>query len=196
MKKIAFVIVVVATPLLSTAAWAEETPANQQVRPQTERPRERVQNLTPEERAQLREKWQNMSAEERAQFRARMRENAGGERPGPEAAQRAFANELAAFKKQYELTRGELQAIRQLALKEKATQTARALEKLIARNEEDYQKRLKQLEQRQQRLQAARQERGQQVQGSESDEQSKPADTPQRESGRQRQRGGATRSRQ
>lgn len=175
MKKIAFVIVVVATLLLSTAAWAEETPANQQVRPQTERPRERVQNLTPEERAQLREKWQNMSAEERAQFRARMRENAGGERPGPEAAQRAFANELAAFKKQYELTRGELQAIRQLALKEKATQTTKALEKLMARHEEQYQRQLKVLQQRLERLQAAQKAaEGQQVEPN----QPQPADRP------------------
>jgi hypothetical protein len=199
MKKITLLIVVIATLLLSTAVFAEEKPATEQVQSSTgqaERPRERLQNLTPEERAKLREKWQTMSEEERAQLKAKLRERAGAERPGPGAAQKVFADELVAFKRQHERTRGELQSIKQLAVKEKATETAKALEKLMARNEADYQKRLKQLEQRQQRLQAAQKSREQQVQKPDSTEQSQPGDTGASQSGRQRQRSNTPRSRQ
>ena len=157
MKKAIF-LVVVTTLVLSLAAFAqtEKSASGQQVQPpagQAQRP----QNMTPEERAKLKEKWQNMTPEERAQFRAKTREQLGGARPGPEAGQqrRLLASELAAYKQQHQQLMGQLQSIRQLAVKEKATETTKALDKMIATREDEYQKRVKAMEQRLEKAQGA-----------------------------------------
>lgn len=119
--------------------------------------RERAQNLSPEERAKLREKWATMSDEERAQARAKLRERLSGDRAGSEAGQpKSVAEQIAALKEEQKATMNELKAIKQLATKEKAVETGKALDGLIARHEQTYQKRLQQLEQRQQRIEAAR----------------------------------------
>jgi hypothetical protein len=127
-----------------------------------------------------------MSEEEKAQYRAKLREQFGGGRPGPLAAQQqsALAEQIATLKQQHKLSVGELQSIRQLALKEKATQTAQALEKLIAKQEDEHQKRLKGLEQRLQRMQAARSG----GQTPDANAPSKPTDATRSQPGRQRQR--------
>ncbi len=157
MKKAVF-LVVVTTLVLSLAAFAQtdKSASGPQVQPPADQA-PRLQNLTPEERAKLKEKWQNMTPEERAQFRAKTREQLGGARPGPEATQqrRLLASELAAYKQQHQQLMGQLQSIKQLAVKEKATETAKALDKLIATREEEYQKRVRAMEQRLEKAQAA-----------------------------------------
>jgi uncharacterized membrane protein YccC len=163
MKKAVLFAAVLAAVLLCVSAFAQEQKAaGQQVQPQSGSgaATPATANLTPEERARLREKRQNMTDEERAQLRSKIRERAN--RPGTEAAlqQRVLTDEINAFKQQYQVNRGELESIKQLAIKEKAAETIKALDKLMARNEEQYQRRLKLLEQRLERFQAA--QKGQQ----------------------------------
>jgi hypothetical protein len=164
MKKAVLFAAVLAAVLLCVSAFAQEQKAaGQQVQPQngSGAATPAAPNLTPAERARLREKRQNMTDEERAQLRSKIRERASG-RPGAEAAlqQRVLTDEINTFKQQYQVSRGELESIKQLAIKEKAAETIKALDKLMARNEEQYQRRLKLLEQRLERFQAA--QKGQQ----------------------------------
>jgi hypothetical protein len=65
-----------------------------------------------------------------------------------------------------------LESIKQLAAKEKATETTKALERLIARNEQQYERRLKVLEQRLERFQAA--QKGQQPPEPDANQPAKP----------------------
>jgi hypothetical protein len=62
------------------------------------------------------------------------------------------AAQLETLKKEHQAALGELQAIKQLAVKEKATQTAAALDKLMARREQEFQKRIEPLQQRLKRV--------------------------------------------
>lgn len=165
MKKPVLFAAMLATLVLCVSARAEEQKATGgQVQPQsgqgTGTPASPA--LTPEERAKLREKRQSMTDEEREQLRSKIRERSS--RPGPEAAlqQKVLTDEINAFKQQYQVNKGELESIKQLAVKEKAAETIKALDKLMARNEEQYQRRLKLLEQRLERFQAA--QKGQQPQ--------------------------------
>ena len=160
MRNVGLLIGVVSL-VLDLAALAAEKPANERVQSQTSRDqrlRGRLQDMSPEEREQMRQKWQSMSEEERAKYRAEIRKRLGGERPSPEAVQqrRTFAEQVASLKRQHQAEIGELQAIRRLAVKEKAKETLQALEKLIARREQEHQKRLTGLQQRLQRIDAAR----------------------------------------
>lgn len=146
---------------LNLAVLAADKPADPPTSSRTGRDarvRERLQNMSPEEREQMRQKWQSMSDEERAKYRAEIRKRLGGERPSPEAVQqrRTFAEQVASLKRQHQAEIGELQAIRRLAVKEKAKETLQALEKLIARREQEHQKRLAGLQQRLQRIDAVR----------------------------------------
>ena len=160
MRNIGLLIGVVSLGL-NLAVLAAEKPANERVQPRAsrdQRTRERLQDMSPEEREQMRRRWQSMSEEERAKYRAEIRARLGGERPSPEAVQqqRTLTAQIDAFKRQHEAEIGELQAIRRLAVKEKAKETLQALEKLIARREREHQRRLEGLQQRLQRIQAAR----------------------------------------
>lgn len=147
--------------VLCSVVFAEEKPAGEQSQAgqsqagQAARPTGRVQNLSPEERAKLREKWATMSDEERAQARAKLRERLSGGRPVPDSgSSQSIADQIVALRQEHQATTNELKAIRQLATKEKATETGKALDGLIARHEQTYQRRLQQLEQRQQRIEA------------------------------------------
>jgi hypothetical protein len=163
MRKAVLFAAAFATLVLCLSAFAEEQKATGgQVQAQSGQGAgtPAASNLTAEEKAKLREKRQNMTNEEREQLRNKIRERSG--RPSPEATlqQKVLADEITTFKQQHQVTRGELESIMQLAIKEKATDTTRALERLIARNEQQYERRLKVLEQRLARFQAA--QKGQQ----------------------------------
>ncbi len=141
--------------LCSVVFAGEESAGGQSQTGQVARPGEQPRNLTPEERAKLREKWATMSDEERAQARAKLRERLSGTRPTLDAGQpQSVAQQIAALKQEHQATMSELKAIKVLAAKEKAAETGKALDSLIARHEQNYQKRLQQLEQRQQRIEA------------------------------------------
>lgn len=119
--------------------------------------RGRSQNLSEEERARLRERMPRMSEEEREQFRRQMRDRLNTGRPGvgregqKRMAER-FEEQIAEMKKKHQEAIGELKAIRELALKEKAKKTAARLDKLIAKHEEKFEKELAQVEQRRERI--------------------------------------------
>ena len=123
--------------------------------------RARFQNLSEEERAKMRERFQNMSEEERKEFRARMRERFGSTtpptRPGP--SPRMAEEQIEKLKQKHQESIGELKAIRELAVKEKAKKTAARLEKLIARRQQEFEETLQALEQRRQRSERVRRER-------------------------------------
>jgi hypothetical protein len=163
MKKAVLFAAVLAIVLLCVSAFAQEQKATgQHVQSQSGSGAgtPATSNLTPEERTKLRQKRQSMTDAERAQLRNKIRERSG--RPSPEAAlqQKVLTDEIATFKRQYQVNRGELESIKQIAIKEKAAETIKALDKLMARNEDQYQRRLKLLEQRLERFQAA--QKGQQ----------------------------------
>lgn len=134
---------------------AERSAGGQSQSSQVQRPREQAQNLSPEERAKLREKWATMSEQERAEARSKLRERLGGNRPGMDAGQpQSVADQIAAFKQEHQTALKELKAIRQIAAKENAVETGKALDGLIASREQMYQRRLQVLEQRMQRIEA------------------------------------------
>ena len=113
-------------------------------------------DFSPEERAELRERWPTMTEEEREQFRNQMRERLGTPRPatGREGRMRMtdrFEEQTSQMRAEHEEFIGELKAIRELAVKEKAKQTADRLEKLINKHQKEYEENLAQLKQRRQR---------------------------------------------
>jgi hypothetical protein len=73
----------------------------------------------------------------------------------PALRQKMLNEQLAALKQEHQATVTELQGIKQLATKEKATETAAALDKLIARHEQEYQKKIEPLQQQLKKLEAA-----------------------------------------
>jgi len=112
--------------------------------------------LSPEERAKLRERWPTMTEEEREQFRNQMRERMGVPRPamGREGRMRMtdrFEEQTSQMRAEHEEFIGELKAIRELAVKEKAKKTVERLEKLINKHQKEYEENLAQLKQRRQR---------------------------------------------
>ncbi|MCU0917413.1 MAG: hypothetical protein MUC88_23035 [Planctomycetes bacterium] len=80
---------------------------------------------------------QTKSRGDAAQARGQMRD-----RMDPAAQQKMLNDRIAALKKEHQAALGELQAIKQLAVKEKATETAAALDKLMAKREQEFQKRI------------------------------------------------------
>lgn len=123
------------------------------------------QILSPEERAELREKWPTMSQEEREQFRNKMRQRIGSGRPptaptmpsGP--SPRMFEGQIEKLKQKHQETINELNAIRELAVKEKATKTAARLKKLVNKHQKEYEDTIKTMEQRRERFETMRRER-------------------------------------
>jgi len=113
-----------------------------------------LQSLSPEERAKMRKRWENMSPEEREQFRARMSERLEADRRTRARAGslEMLEAQIKKLKAEHQELAKELEAIRQLAKKEKAGQTANRLQKLIAKRDEEYKDMLEQLDRRRQRL--------------------------------------------
>ena len=78
------------------------------------------------------------------------------DRRDPAAQKKALTDDLAKLKQEHQAAQGELQGIKQLAVKEKATETAAALDKLIARREQEYQKKIEPLQQRLKKLEGGK----------------------------------------
>lgn len=156
---IVLVVLVTAWPVFAQAQAGERRTTRP---PATGREgRGRVGALSPEEAARLRERWRDMSEEEREQFRARMRERfeTGRQGMGRRGEMRAFEQQIAKLKAEHEESVGELKAILELAKKEKASETAKRLQKLISKHQKEFDDRLKALEERRQRFQQMLQER-------------------------------------
>ncbi|MCX5644769.1 MAG: hypothetical protein NTZ17_08790 [Phycisphaerae bacterium] len=79
----------------------------------------------------------------------------GQARMDPAAQQKVLTEQLAALQKEHQAAIGELQGIKTLADKEKATETAAALGKLIAKHEQEHQKKIEPLQQQLKKLEAA-----------------------------------------
>ena len=176
MKKCMVLIIVVLTAL--AIVWPAVAPAQESARRSdpndADRPTARgarppapnregrdapsLRGLSPEEQAALKEKWQNMSEAEKNEFRAKMRDRLGpatGPTERPDAAA-AIEQQIAQLKTEQEQAISELREILDLARKEKAGQTAKAVESLIAKRQKEFQERLQAFEQRRLRLQRAR----------------------------------------
>ena len=113
--------------------------------------------LSPEERAKLRERWTTMSEEERQQFRNQMRERMGTSRPaagreGPMRMTERFEEQTSKLRTEHQEFVGELKAIRELAVKEKAKKTIERLDKLIEKHEKQYEESIAQINQRRLRM--------------------------------------------
>jgi len=143
--------------LLAVAAVAWPVFAQQQADTEKREERPGLRDLSPEERAKFKEKWQQMSEEEKEKYRAEMGERFESVRPSAErkAALKNLEDQIAKLKAEQEQYIGELREIRELAVKEKATQTAKRLENLIAKQQKDFTGRLQELEQKRQQLQRA-----------------------------------------
>ncbi len=68
-------------------------------------------------------------------------------------ASKTLANQIAQFKQEHQAAINELEEIKRLAGEEKATKTLGAVEKLITRRNQEFQKRIEPLQQRLDRLQ-------------------------------------------
>jgi len=136
--------------------------------------------LSPEEMLKLREKWPTMSQEERDEFRNQMRERMGAPRPatGREGQTRMtdrFEEQIAQMRAKHQEFVGELKAIRDLAVKEKARQTTERLDKLINKHQKEYEETLQSMEQRRDRFEKMRRERPDRKPGTEERQAGKPA---------------------
>jgi peroxiredoxin/gas vesicle protein len=113
--------------------------------------------LSPEERAKLRERWTTMSEEERQEFRKQMRDRMGTPRPAVGREDRTrmterFKEQTSQMREEHEEFIGELKAIRDMAVKEKAKKTVERLDKLIEKHQKKFDENMAQLAQRRQRL--------------------------------------------
>jgi len=154
MKKTALFVVSLMVLLVGPAVFAQdskpaEPPKEQATQSQTAE-RRRFEDLTPEERAKLKEQWQSMSEEDKAKLKNRLRERAASTKQAPQAQGRggAVALEITRLKEEHKANVAELQAIKQLAVKENAKETAGALTKLIAKREKLYEQQMQVLERR------------------------------------------------
>ena len=120
--------------------------------------------LSPEERTKLRERWTTMSEEERQEFRKQMRDRMGAPRPAMDREGRMgmterFEEQTSQMRTEHEEFIGELKAIRELAVKEKAKKTVERLDKLIEKHQKKFDDNLAQLTQRRERLERMQRER-------------------------------------
>ena len=124
-----------------------------------------MQQLSAEERAELREKWENASEQERKELRAEMRKkfSARTRSTGVEeqlAAIKMIEEQIANLKGEKQLRAefgesiGVLKAVHETALKENATETASRLEKLIAEQQKKLENKLEKIEQERKKLRA------------------------------------------
>jgi len=153
MKKTALFVVSLLVLLVGPAVFAQDNKPAEPPKEQTDQSQQagrRLENLTPEERAKLKEQWQSMSEEDKAKLKNRLRERATAARQNPQGQRRGGAAEIeiARRKEEHKVNIAELQAIKQLAVKENAKQTTEALTKLIAKREKQYEQQMQVLERR------------------------------------------------
>jgi hypothetical protein len=157
MKKVAFAVLAGSVLLLSQAAFAEEkavAPAKEPAKEQTSSTQpasgRRFDNLSPEEQAKLKQQWQNMSAEEKAKVGDKAGDRAGDTPHVTQGQGRRemMVTDMTRLQQQYRASLTDLQAIRELAIKENAKETADALTKLIARYEMQFNQQMQMLQRR------------------------------------------------
>ena len=175
-KHLSSTIIVLVILLVACSAFGQREGA-ERIRP-TEG-RGTYQGFSPEERAKLRERWPTMSNEERQQFRNQMRERMGSLRPatGREGQMMTdrFDEQMTRMRTEHEEFIGELNVIRELAVKEKARKTVEQLDKLIQKHQKKFEDNKVQLQQRRQRFERTSRERPDRRPGAEERQASKPA---------------------
>jgi len=125
-----------------------ERPSARTARP--EAPVRGLQRLSEEERRRIRERWRNMSEQEREEFRAELRRRFGA--TGRPEAGRFFEQQIERMKKEHQQQVDQLKKILATAKKEKAVETAKQLEALIAKLQKAFDERLERLQQRRRAL--------------------------------------------
>jgi hypothetical protein len=158
MRKIMLFVAVVSIVSLSPAVFAQDKAAESpkdQASPSQPASGPRFDKLSPEEQAKLKEKWQNVAATDKTKAADKAREQVAGAAQDPQAPARreVFSAELTRLQTEYKTTIGELRAIKQLAVKENAKETADALTRLIAKHEAKYNQQMQALQQRMKVLQ-------------------------------------------
>ncbi len=156
MRKTLLFGVVVSMLVLGPAVFAQDKPAEQSGSSQSASGR-KFSDLSPEEQAKLRAKWQNASPEEKAKAREKVRERVAQGAQGPESQLRPaiIQAEIKRRQEQHKTAVGELQAIKQLAIKENAKETAEALTRLIAKHENQFNQEMQVLQRRMKLTQGA-----------------------------------------
>jgi peroxiredoxin len=159
MKK--FLISTITVTMVLLLAW----PAlGQQEAGERSGARERGEVLSPEERAKLRERWTTMSEEEKEGFRKQMRDRMDAQRPGmgrerPLRMTDRYEQQITRMKAEHEEFIGELKAVREVAIKEKARKTVEQLDNLIEKHQKKFDDSLAQLTQRRERLERMQRDR-------------------------------------
>lgn len=151
---IALIISVLVVPVFGQ----QESKASDKATNQGQR---RPQALTSEERARLRQEQQQISERRRQWFGGDLRERSEFryQRIRREEQLKSLETQIAQIKAEHEELIGPLEEIHKLALKEKATDTARRLNELINQRQKILDDRLQNLQQKHQRLQKAMGER-------------------------------------
>jgi hypothetical protein len=176
-------VLAVSMVLLGSTVFAQDKPAEkpkeqpkEQAGPSQSTTGRRFDNLSPEEQAKLKEKWQTMSAEDKAKIRDKTRERVAGENQGAQGQMRRdlMSMELTRLQEQYKTNIGELQAIKQIAIKENAKETIEALTRLIARREQQLNQQIQALQRRMKMLQAAQDAKAGPQSQTQPDKQPKP----------------------
>jgi hypothetical protein len=152
MRKTVLLVLMVSMLLLGPAVFAQDKPADQSGSSQPAAGR-RFSELSPEEQAKLRAKWQSASPEEKAKARETAR--AAGTAQGPQSQMRKelLQAEINKLQEQHKMSVGELQAVKQIAVKENAKETAEALTQLIAKHESQFNQQMQVLQRRMKALQ-------------------------------------------
>jgi len=155
--------------LLSPAVFAQNKPAESTSSPQPTAGR-KFSELSPEEQAKLRAKWQSgstegkakpeakpqsTSTEDKARTRDKVRERSPEAVPGPQSQihKEMLVAEMTRLQQQQKTNVAELQAIKQLAVKENAKETADALTQLITRHERQFNQQIQVLQRKMKLLQ-------------------------------------------
>lgn len=173
MRKTVLFVLVASMLLLSPAVLGQNKPEEP---PSSSPPAagRRLDNLSPEEQAKLKEKWQSMSAEDKAKIRDKIRERVAGPAQSTQGQRRKeIVAEMARLQEQHKASVAELQAIKQLAVKENAKETAAALTQLIAKHQRQYDLQMQVLQRRLKLLQ------GEEKAKSGAEKQTQPGGPPQ-----------------
>lgn len=169
MRKALLLVLVPAMLVLSPSVFAQDKPVEPSGSSQSTSGR-KFNDLSPEEQAKLKAKWQSASAQDppkpegtpqspstgdKAKVRDKMRARGADIASGTQGQVRkeAVKAEMSRLQEQHRMTVGELQAIKQLAVKENAKETANALTQLIAKHESQYNQQMQVLQRKMKLLQ-------------------------------------------
>ena len=180
MNKIAFLVLAGSMLLLGPAVFAQNKPVEspkEQTGSSPPAAGRRFSDFSPEEQAKLKEQRQNMSPEDRAKVRDKARDRTADTGRGTQGQGRRerMVSEMARLQEQYKSSVADLQAIKQLAVKENATETAAALTRLIAKHEMQFNQQMQLLQRRMRMLAGDQQTRTGTETQTQADKQPKPS---------------------